>query len=243
MEKPTQLISPGIAAQIVLTRQYLIDHPKFSFSRARAEYREIKRNANQHSVEMEISPKVQTHKYARREGLRHLTDAQRYIGSELATTHNINEEMLRRTAAYIQGYEGTMTYRDVSAFANQYNYQYEDPSEISNKIFLFLEENAKLATNFEKSLHSHFHIARIHPFSDGNGRLARLTANALIFLDRLPPVQIHPFERKKYCDLINAAQREYREIKQMGDAQRTFYDYLAIKVQYSLDKIGEAILK
>jgi len=243
MEKPTQLVSPPIMAQITSTRQYLVGHPLFSLSRAHAECRELKRNANRHSVDMEIPVNIPQHRYKRREGLVHLTNAQKYIGSALANGQSLNEDMLKITAAYIDGYVGKMVYRNVSAFSKMYNCQYTDPSEIENQLFSSLDENEKLKTNFEKSLHSHFHIARIHPFTDGNGRLARLVGNALISLDKLPPVQIHTFERKRYCDLLNTAHKEYREDRQIGEAQRMFYDYLAIKVQDSLDKIGADILK
>lgn len=243
MEKPNQLVSPEIVSQVLSTRKYLIDHPLFSLSRAHDECRELKRNANRHSVEMEIPL---SHKHPnnrdRKEGLHYITQAQKYISKALREDPQITEDMLREAAALIHGYEGKMVYRNVSAYANSYNYQYEDPSEIPNQVFLFLEDNKKFRTNFDKALHAHLHIARIHPFSDGNGRLSRLVSNSLASLDNLPPVQIYPFERKRYCDLINSAQREYRETGKVGCAQREFYNYLAIKIQDSLDRIGVKIL-
>jgi Fic family protein len=238
----TPLISPEIVDQIKLTREYLVGHPYFSLTRAHAQRNEIERNANRHSVEMEI-PFNKTHKHDRRLGIEDITKAQRYLTEDLESKKRLDEKMLRRAAARIHGYDGEMIYRDVSAHANMYNYQYPDPSEIPNMMYLFLEDNKALSTNLERSFHSHFNIATIHPFPDGNGRLARLAGNALLTLDKLPPVQIYQFERKKYCDLLNAAQREYRETKVTGESQRRFYDFLAMKVQDSLNRVGEAILK
>ncbi|MFO7618084.1 MAG: Fic family protein [Thermoplasmata archaeon] len=44
----------------------------------------------------------------------------------------------------------------------------------------------------------HHGIARIHPFSDGNGRTARLLANLLLMRKGYPPVVLRKEDRKKY---------------------------------------------
>jgi Fic family protein len=51
----------------------------------------------------------------------------------------------------------------------------------------------------------HFELERIHPFTDGNGRVGRLLLN-LHFLNRnWPPVHILPRHRESYLNSLNAA--------------------------------------
>ncbi|WP_457575751.1 Fic family protein [Desulfomarina sp.] len=75
----------------------------------------------------------------------------------------------------------------------------------------------RLHRNFEKSLepgdrdkagraHAYLHVAfvRIHPFCDGNGRMARLVANLPVLKAGLPPIIIPGEKRKQYIDLLAA---------------------------------------
>lgn len=50
----------------------------------------------------------------------------------------------------------------------------------------------------------HASFVRIHPFFDGNGRLARLVANLPVLKAGLPPVVIPREERKQYIDALSA---------------------------------------
>jgi Fic family protein len=60
----------------------------------------------------------------------------------------------------------------------------------------------------DRALRSHvaLHVCfvRIHPFSDGNGRLARLVANLPVIRSGLPPVIIPHQQRKPYMDILAA---------------------------------------
>ena len=48
----------------------------------------------------------------------------------------------------------------------------------------------------------HLGFTAIHPFADGNGRMARLLANIPILKAGLPPVIIALENRKKYLELM-----------------------------------------
>ena len=50
----------------------------------------------------------------------------------------------------------------------------------------------------------HASFVRIHPFFDGNGRLARLIANIPVIKSGLPPIIIPREERKTYIDTLSA---------------------------------------
>lgn len=49
----------------------------------------------------------------------------------------------------------------------------------------------------------HVSFVRIHPFFDGNGRLARLVANLPVLRAGLPPIIIPRKERKQYIDILS----------------------------------------
>lgn len=54
----------------------------------------------------------------------------------------------------------------------------------------------------------HFEFERIHPFSDGNGRVGRLLLNLHFLRKNWPPIHILPEHRGKYLDSLNEAANE-----------------------------------
>lgn len=59
----------------------------------------------------------------------------------------------------------------------------------------------------------HITFVRIHPFFDGNGRLARLVANIPILKAGLPPIIIPREERKAYIDELSAYHNAVGQIR------------------------------
>lgn len=53
---------------------------------------------------------------------------------------------------------------------------------------------------------AHLRLVPIHPFSDGNGRTARLLMNLLLIRGGWPPVAIRPEDRDVYLDALEEAQ-------------------------------------
>jgi Fic family protein len=51
----------------------------------------------------------------------------------------------------------------------------------------------------------HFRLTAIHPFSDGNGRTARLLMNLLLLRGGYPPIAVRPEDRKTYLDALEHA--------------------------------------
>ena len=51
----------------------------------------------------------------------------------------------------------------------------------------------------------HFALTAIHPFSDGNGRTARLLMNLLLIRGGYPPVAVRPEDRAAYLDALETA--------------------------------------
>jgi Fic family protein len=62
-----------------------------------------------------------------------------------------------------------------------------------------------IADPVERAAKLHHGIASIHPFSDGNGRTARLAMNFILLAAGYPPVSIAPALRAAYYDALEAA--------------------------------------
>ena len=56
------------------------------------------------------------------------------------------------------------------------------------------------------SLLLHYELVTIHPFTDGNGRTARLVMNYILMNNGYPPIVIHKKDRLKYLHSLEKAQ-------------------------------------
>ena len=69
----------------------------------------------------------------------------------------------------------------------------------------FFEKLARIK-GVEDIIKTHLDFVSIHPFSDGNGRCARLLMNLLLMQNGFCPIIIRPRDRKRYINSIEKAQ-------------------------------------
>ncbi len=98
---------------------------------------------------------------------------------------------------------------------------------------------AEPATAFD----GHYRLTTIHPFSDGNGRTARLLMNLILIRGGYPPVAVRPEDRKTYLDALERASVAEdlapfrRFMHERLDA--TLSDYLAALTQASSTSVED----
>jgi Fic family protein len=79
---------------------------------------------------------------------------------------------------------------------------FPNPAKIPDLMQAFGAWLASAPCTAETAFDAHFRLTAIHPFSDGNGRAARLLMNLMLIRGGYPPVSITPEDRKSYLDAL-----------------------------------------
>ncbi len=114
-------------------------------------------------------------------------------------------DSLRPVGDWKRDYNGTTGVRDGKPVYMEYAKPDDTPVLMTRWIREF---NRKLntATSPAKAINAyawtHLSFVRIHPFFDGNGRVARLIANLPLLKGGIPPLLISPQRRAEYIDLL-----------------------------------------
>jgi Fic family protein len=80
------------------------------------------------------------------------------------------------------------------------------PAEIPALMGKFAAWLAAAPARPETAFEAHARLIAIHPFSDGNGRTARLLMNLLLIQTGYPPLVVAPERRAAYIDALQALQ-------------------------------------
>jgi Fic family protein len=105
-----------------------------------------------------------------------------------------------------------------------------------------------IINKIETAIFSHLHLARIHPFKDGNGRLARIFQDIILFKNDLPSPKLEPSERYLYYELLDKAilswdERKAINNKEISEEEFLFNNFIASKINLSYDKLLCRLLK
>lgn len=83
-------------------------------------------------------------------------------------------------------------------------------------MFQYLSEDGETVNGLVLATWAHWAVARIHPFEDGNGRLARLWQDMLLLRSRYTVAIIRPQDREIYLDALGAADEgEFNPLAQL----------------------------
>lgn len=85
--------------------------------------------------------------------------------------------------------------------------RFPTPAEIGPLMGDFSQWLGAAPASPDTAFEAHYRLIAIHPFSDGNGRTARLLMNLILLQASHPPAAIGPEERLAYLDAIDHRQR------------------------------------
>jgi Fic family protein len=82
---------------------------------------------------------------------------------------------------------------------------FPNPAKIPHRMKEFGEWLPEALRSPGASVEAHYRLVAIHPFTDCNGRSARLLMNLLLLRQGYPPVAVRPEDRKTYLDTLEQA--------------------------------------
>lgn len=140
---------------------------------------------------------------------------------ELTTVRSIQKNTLFDLHKAIMPKVPIDVFRPVGGWKQEYNgvngmmdgsmvyMEYTPPSDVPPIMEVWINEfNSRLdrcstpEKGLEQYLWIHTTLVRIHPFFDGNGRLARLIANLPVLRGGLPPIMVFAEHRQEYIGLL-----------------------------------------
>jgi Fic family protein len=108
----------------------------------------------------------------------------------------------------------------------------ETPSLMGDLVNWYnIEEQKAALSPVELAALFHYRYIRIHPFEDGNGRIARLLVNYILLRHNYPPMVIPTADRKNYLNVLgqcdkNVGKEPYNGANATLEQIKPFYDYL-----------------
>ncbi len=105
---------------------------------------------------------------------------------------------------------------------------WQDIRELMTEFFKWYKENKNKDHPVELAAMAHCKFVKIHPFGDGNGRIARLIVNFILSKKRFPLIIIEYKNRRSYYKALEKADRDEYEFTKYFVRRylRTFREYL-----------------
>ena len=131
--------------------------------------------------------------------------------------------------------ENAGNYRNSQVFIEGSNYTLPPALEVPNlmsDLIKWLKTNPNELRPIEIAAIFHYKLAAIHPFDDGNGRIARLLMNLLLIKHGYPFTIVRTYDRRRYYDTLKKADN--------GNL-KPFVNFIARCVEESLDLYLSAI--
>lgn len=196
--------------------------------------------ATRHSSDMEIpsSPTISKRqlKKIEQESLRRSKEAWQYTSNYVESGAELNPFFIHNVLSILepeQELSKVTGFRTCDIQVTDSTAYRPSPSKIASEIHKMKYVLLNLQTPLEKSIFSHYHLARIHPGEDGNGRLARIVQNAYLYDAGYLPIIIPKRQREIYIDLM-----EHTHTQFYNNSTRylvEFSNFLVDKLQESID--------
>jgi len=147
------------------------------------------------------------------------------LGENVVT--ELHRRIVARSQPEIAGVYSSLPRRIVGS-----NVVFPNPAKVPDLMAGFGRWLESVEPSVATALDAHLRLVSIHPFSDGNGRVARLLMNLLLLRAGYPPVSVRPEDRAAYLDAVEQAQltgddQNYR-VLMLQRLDATLADYLAV---------------
>ena len=110
---------------------------------------------------------------------------------------------------------------------------FPNPLKIPQLMEEFGARLASASATPAQAFEGHFRLTAIHPFSDGNGRTARLLMNLMLIRGGYPPIAVRPEDRKIYLDAL--------ERGSLADDLRPFQTFMHERLDATLGEYLSAL--
>ena len=165
---------------------------------------------------------------------------------------NFKESFVRGIAGRINPYlynSNTAEYRETGTRVIGSSVTPPDPYKLIKYEIPWFEESMgehlkdETINKIEPAIFAHFHVVRMHPFVDGNGRTSRTFQDVILDYYNIPLPVIQAAERMFYYQLLDEAIFAWKikggrnSDEDLSKEERLFYDFMTGKINISLDKI------
>jgi len=101
-----------------------------------------------------------------------------------------------------------------------------DKDAVPNLVSELLYQMQFITNPIIRAIYFHHELIRIHPFSDGNGRVTRIAKNWMLMYDLYPPIFINDAPQKK--EYVTTLSQSFRELdnspKKWNEHTETFFE-------------------
>jgi Fic family protein len=176
----------------------------------RISYEDIKR-LSQAKALLEYSEREQ------KEILNHLK-ALDFVINEVKEKKPFTEEKMKDIhEILVEGIFQGGVYRNVNINIFGATHQPPDYVKVYDRMSKFFRNLSEFeGTPLEKATYAHASIAKIHPFVDANGRLAKLVLNYFLMSENYLPISIPLEQRETYIEVLEAFKTE-KDLKPLHD--------------------------
>ncbi len=204
------LINNGILTEINRKEERLRSNPSYYLDFCKMKQRALQREAAKHSVSIELEGVYNTTSKDRILKSREQKRCERCLFEALDWglqnyPKKLSEYFIRHTGVLVDPTQNSEGFRNTRVRILGAKVSPPAPEKLKRELSMFLIENDSLKNPIEKALHSHLHLARIHPFLDGNGRTSRLIQNIILEDGKHFPIIIRKSDREEYLELIDNA--------------------------------------
>lgn len=191
--------------------------------------------------------------YNKWKALQPLTEQKQYLFSQRFTVeYNYNSNHIEgNTLTYHAGCYKTRPNSVITRYGDRFEYATpeETPALMTDLVDWYNEsEQSGKYSPVELAALFHYRYIRIHPFEDGNGRIARLMVNYIFSRHGWPMIVVRSRNKNEYIDALHQSDIEigtspsagaHATLAQIKHFLKYFKQLVAVEIQYAIDFASE----